>query len=84
MRRCTAAAAATHTRSYSYYGQSKLCNMLHALELNRRLADSGVTAYSLHPGSIYTELGRNSLGVTVRTIGLILDENLIDELIACQ
>jgi NAD(P)-dependent dehydrogenase (short-subunit alcohol dehydrogenase family) len=41
------------TRPYSRqeaYAQSKLANVLHALELARRLEATGVTAVSLHPG----------------------------------
>ncbi|MCP4038151.1 MAG: SDR family NAD(P)-dependent oxidoreductase [bacterium] len=41
------------------YGQSKTANALFALELDRRLHDRGVFAYSLHPGVIMTELARN-------------------------
>ena len=40
------------------YGNSKAANMLHAAELSRRLEGTGVTAYSLHPGVVATELGR--------------------------
>jgi NAD(P)-dependent dehydrogenase (short-subunit alcohol dehydrogenase family) len=41
------------------YGQSKTANALFALELNRRLAKQGVSAYSVHPGMILTELARH-------------------------
>lgn len=43
------------------YGQSKLANVLHANELTRRLKEDGVqiTANSLHPGSINTDLLRH-------------------------
>ena len=42
------------------YGQSKLANILFTRELSDRLGeDSNVTTYSLHPGSIRTELTRN-------------------------
>jgi len=41
------------------YGQSKTANALFALELDRRLRDRGVSAYSVHPGLIMTELGRH-------------------------
>jgi len=34
------------------YGQSKSANILHAVELQRRLGPEGVTACSLHPGVI--------------------------------
>eukprot|EP00123_Amoebidium_parasiticum_P015202 comp22833_c0_seq1/m.35930 comp22833_c0_seq1/g.35930 ORF comp22833_c0_seq1/g.35930 comp22833_c0_seq1/m.35930 type:complete len:332 (-) comp22833_c0_seq1:503-1498(-) len=40
------------------YGQSKLCNLMHALELNRRFQESGykITANAVHPGVIPTNL----------------------------
>ncbi|KAL6578819.1 Short-chain dehydrogenase TIC 32, chloroplastic [Orobanche minor] len=43
------------------YGQSKLANILHANELARRLKEEGVeiTANSLHPGAIATNLFRH-------------------------
>ncbi|KAG6521531.1 short-chain dehydrogenase TIC 32 B, chloroplastic-like [Zingiber officinale] len=44
------------------YGQSKLANILHANELARRLKEEGVnvTANSVHPGLIKTNLGRHA------------------------
>ncbi|HWD54224.1 MAG TPA: SDR family oxidoreductase [Acidimicrobiales bacterium] len=39
------------------YGESKLANILFTLELSRRLAGSGVTANSLHPGTVRTGYG---------------------------
>lgn len=50
------------TRTYdkwNAYGQSKTANALFALELNKRLANSNITAFSVHPGMIMTELGRH-------------------------
>ncbi|KAK1374829.1 short-chain dehydrogenase TIC 32, chloroplastic-like [Heracleum sosnowskyi] len=43
------------------YGQSKLCTMLHTLELARRLKEEGinVTANSLHPGIVATNIMKN-------------------------
>ena len=41
------------------YGQSKTANALFALELDRRLGDRGVRAFSVHPGMIMTELARH-------------------------
>jgi NAD(P)-dependent dehydrogenase (short-subunit alcohol dehydrogenase family) len=49
-------------KSYSAgkaYCQSKLANVLFCKELARRLADTGVTTYSLHPGAVDTELQRH-------------------------
>jgi WW domain-containing oxidoreductase len=44
------------------YGQAKLCNVLFANELQRRFGDQGLTACSLHPGTLVTtEIGRDSL-----------------------
>jgi len=40
------------------YATSKLCNVLHAAELGRRIAGSGVTTYSLHPGVVASEIWR--------------------------
>jgi WW domain-containing oxidoreductase len=43
------------------YGQAKLCNVLFANELNRRYSDAGITACSLHPGTmITTGIARNT------------------------
>uniref|UniRef100_A0A803PJD7 Short-chain dehydrogenase TIC 32, chloroplastic n=2 Tax=Cannabis sativa TaxID=3483 RepID=A0A803PJD7_CANSA len=48
--------------SIAAYGQSKLANVLHANELSRRLKEENVniTANSLHPGAILTNLFRFS------------------------
>ncbi|GLT35927.1 hypothetical protein SLA2020_103380 [Shorea laevis] len=47
--------------SFAAYGQSKLANVLHANELARRFKEEGVdiTANSLHPGTIVTNLFRH-------------------------
>jgi NAD(P)-dependent dehydrogenase (short-subunit alcohol dehydrogenase family) len=45
--------------SMTAYAESKLANVLHAVELQRRYGDQGIKAYSLHPGGILsTELTR--------------------------
>ncbi len=52
-------------RGYSamrVYGRSKLANVLFANELARRLAGTGVTSNSLHPGVVATGFGRNDPG----------------------
>ncbi|MCZ7532218.1 MAG: SDR family NAD(P)-dependent oxidoreductase [Acidimicrobiia bacterium] len=47
----------TRYRQMYVYGHSKLANILHARELNNRLADREVTAYSVHPGLVKTGFG---------------------------
>jgi NAD(P)-dependent dehydrogenase (short-subunit alcohol dehydrogenase family) len=44
------------------YGVSKLANVLFSAELARRLAGSGVTTYSLHPGVIASDIWRRVPG----------------------
>lgn len=52
-----------HTYSrWPAYGQSKLANILFTRELAKRLKGTKVTANSLHPGAVKTELGRH-LGI---------------------
>lgn len=43
--------------TFRSYQQSKLANILFARALASRFGDKGVTAYSLHPGAIKTNLG---------------------------
>ena len=43
------------------YAQSKLANLLHARELPRRWEGTGVTAISVHPGWVRTNLIRHSM-----------------------
>jgi len=49
----------TKTRTaFPEYCVSKLANVLHAAELGRRLDGTGVTTYSLHPGTVATDVWR--------------------------
>lgn len=41
------------------YGVSKLANILHARELDRRYGERGVRAYAMHPGLVRTRIGRD-------------------------
>jgi len=45
--------------AWSAYGQSKTANILHSIELERRLGPRGVHAYALHPGMVATDLARH-------------------------
>ncbi|KAJ6844427.1 short-chain dehydrogenase TIC 32, chloroplastic-like [Iris pallida] len=65
--------------SYFAYGQSKLANILHANELSRRFKEEGVkiTANSLHPGFISTNLFRHSfVNVIQNTLGKLVMKNV--------
>jgi NAD(P)-dependent dehydrogenase (short-subunit alcohol dehydrogenase family) len=44
------------------YSVSKLCNVLHARELAKRLEGTGVTTYALHPGVVATDVWRRVPG----------------------
>lgn len=60
----------TEYDAWAAYGRSKTANALFAVELDRRLADRGAHAYSLHPGGIMTELGRH---LTEETMSVLAD-----------
>ncbi|MYM90486.1 hypothetical protein GTP91_25350 [Rugamonas sp. FT82W] len=51
--------------------QSKLANLLHARELGRRLAGAGVTAASVNPGFVRTNLLRVSLPMWLQRLLVI-------------
>lgn len=62
------------TRGYSdseAYGQSKLANVLFAYELGKRLRGTRITANSLHPGLIDTEIDRNLGGAARFGFGIL-------------
>ena len=48
------------------YAQSKLANVLHAQGLAKRLEGTGVTAVSVHPGWVRTNLARHSMPLWVQ------------------
>ena len=61
-------------KSYSglrAYGRSKLCNILFTRELARRLAGTGVTANSLHPGFVNTRIGSQNKGFGSVVFGVL-------------
>ena len=49
--------------AYPEYCVSKLANALHAAELARRLADTPITTYALHPGVVGSEIWQRRMGV---------------------
>ena len=50
---------ATPYNPWLAYGRSKTANILFAVELDRRGRDAGTRACAVHPGLIFTELGRH-------------------------
>lgn len=48
------------------YTQSKLANVLYALELSKRLEGTGVTAVSVHPGWIRSNLAKHTMPLWVQ------------------
>jgi NAD(P)-dependent dehydrogenase (short-subunit alcohol dehydrogenase family) len=44
---------------FAAYGASKTANILHMVELDRRLRDHRIRAYSVHPGIVATSLARH-------------------------
>ncbi|XP_057424398.1 short-chain dehydrogenase TIC 32, chloroplastic isoform X2 [Lotus japonicus] len=62
------------------YGQSKLANILHANELTKHLKEDGVdiTANSLHPGTITTNLFRYNSAVNgiINVVGRMVMKNV--------
>ena len=50
------------------YGQSKLANVLHALDLSRRLEGTGVSAFSVHPGWIRSNLVEGAMAKFVQNV----------------
>jgi retinol dehydrogenase 12 len=59
-------------RFRAVYGRSKLANILFTRELARRLAGTGVTTNSLHPGFVATDLGQRDNGVLAILIRLAM------------
>ena len=57
--------------SQAAYNASKLCNVLFAVELARRLEGTGVTSNVLHPGAVATDIVRDLPWVLRKIIGLI-------------
>jgi len=66
-----------HFRSYQKweaYGQSKTANALFALELDQRGKAHGVRAFSVHPGSIVTDLSRHLSDEEMRGMGALNEQ----------
>jgi NAD(P)-dependent dehydrogenase (short-subunit alcohol dehydrogenase family) len=62
-------------RTFAAYGRSKCANILFTVELARRLAPARVTANTLHPGVVFTNLLHTSL--TMRWVWRLLRPALL-------
>ncbi len=49
--------------TFKAYAWSKLCNILFAYELARRLEGTGITSNALHPGGVRTNFGHSMTGI---------------------
>lgn len=58
------------------YSETKFGNVIFANELARKLKDTNVTVNSLHPGAIYTDIGRNMEIFGMKTIGQLVFQNI--------
>jgi NAD(P)-dependent dehydrogenase (short-subunit alcohol dehydrogenase family) len=61
------------------YGQAKTANALFAVELNRRLSGKGVSAFSVHPGGIMTNLQRDMSDAEIKGMGWVDDDGNVRE-----
>jgi NAD(P)-dependent dehydrogenase (short-subunit alcohol dehydrogenase family) len=61
-------------RGMKVYGISKLANILFTNELARRLEGTGVTANSLHPGTVRTGYGANGDAKGLLRVGLLISK----------
>ena len=65
-------------RTMEVYGHSKLANILHARELDRRLGSDGVAAYSLHPGLVRSSIGRDGDAWVIALGARLINRRMID------
>lgn len=61
------------------YSASKTANILHAVELDRRLSSSGVRGYAVHPGLVATKLARHMTADDVSVINNIAAQSHSEE-----
>ena len=69
---------------FGAYAQSKLANVLFTRELSKRLKDTSVKVYAVHPGIINTELMRHLTGILAFTVNLAKNVFLINSTLGTQ
>ncbi|VEN52812.1 unnamed protein product [Callosobruchus maculatus] len=62
---------------FTDYKLSKLCNIMFTIELASRLRGTSVTTYSLHPGTVKTEINKDTglRGIFIRALVRIFFKN---------
>jgi NAD(P)-dependent dehydrogenase (short-subunit alcohol dehydrogenase family) len=63
------------TTALPEYFVSKLCNVLYAKELARRLSKTNITTYSVHPGGVASDIWERRLGSFASVLKLFLITN---------
>ncbi len=66
---------------WAAYGQSKTANALFARDLNRRMKNDGVEAFSVHPGGIMTPLQRHLQQEEMVALGWIGADGQMSDLV---
>jgi retinol dehydrogenase 12 len=61
-----------HYSGFPAYGRSKLMNIMFGYELARRLAGTGITVNTLHPGFVATGFAKNNGGLIAFGVGVLL------------
>ena len=61
--------------AFPEYCVSKLCNVLYAKELARRLAKTKITTYALHPGGVASDIWQRRMGPFAAVLKLFLISN---------
>lgn len=64
-------------KGWASYARSKICNVLFARELGKRLDGSGVTSYSLHPGGVRTHIAEKNVSWYMKLGWIILKPLMI-------
>lgn len=64
-------------KSWGSYARSKLCNILFARELGKRLEGTGISTYSLHPGGVRTQIAEKNVSWFMKFVWIIMKPLMI-------